>query len=521
METLYNGIQLPEQWPPANIDPSSREPIRVPYLERPPEVVPIDTGRQLFVDDFLIEHTELRRNIHRAEAYADNPVLTAVTEDELLHRGTCRFGHGGLVFDPRDKLFKMFYTAGWRGGLALATSTDGLHWERPQLGLHRDNLLLLPGDEQAGKESCVWLDLEAENPAERYKLMIHRGAGRHTMHVSPDASDLSEGIRTPTRVGDNCCFFYNPFRKVWVYSIKKEEDNGRCRYYAESKQFLQFQEQWENAVFWANADRLDEPDPRVGQPAQLYSLNAVAYESLLVGAFQIHRGPDNGICERGEFPKLTDLSLGFSRDGFHWHRPERRPFLAGTRQEGDWNRGYLASLAGVFMTGRDRLIFPFTGFSGIAPDGSRGMYHGASIGLAFLRRDGFASMDAGSSGGSLTTRPVRFNGKHLFVNVDCPLGELRAEVLREDGRVIAPYTAENCEPVSADSTIREIRWRGADDLSALAGQPVRLRFHLNGGALYAFWVSPDSSGASCGYVAAGGSAYAGPIDTTGRGGGRA
>jgi hypothetical protein len=50
-----------------------------------------------------------------------------------------------------------------------------------------------------------------------------------------------------------------------------------------------------------------------------------------------------------------------------------------------------------------------------------------------LRRDGFASMDAGEEGGVLTTRPVRFRGKHLFVNLDAPSGELRAEVLDADG----------------------------------------------------------------------------------------
>ena len=50
-ETLYNGIKLPEQWPP-RVDKLTREPMPVPYLENPPEVIVIDVGRQLFVDDF-------------------------------------------------------------------------------------------------------------------------------------------------------------------------------------------------------------------------------------------------------------------------------------------------------------------------------------------------------------------------------------------------------------------------------------------------------------------------------------
>jgi hypothetical protein len=45
---------------------------------------------------------------------------------------------------------------------------------------------------------------------------------------------------------------------------------------------------------------------------------------------------------------------------------------------------------------------------------------------------------------------------------------------------------------------------------------VRLRFHLSNAQLYSFWVSGDASGASQGYVAAGGPGFTGPKDTTGR-----
>ena len=48
---------------------------------------------------------------------------------------------------------------------------------------------------------------------------------------------------------------------------------------------------------------------------------------------------------------------------------------------------------------------------------------------------------------------------------------------------------------------------------SLAGQPVKLRFHLRQGSLYAFWVSTESSGASHGFVAAGGPGFTGPMDT--------
>ncbi len=126
-------------------------------------------------------------------------------------------------------------------------------------------------------------------------------------------------------------------------------------------------------------------------------------------------------------------------------------------------------------------------------------------------------MDADNSRGTLTTRLVRFTGKYLFVNADAGAGELRVEVLNSDGKVIQPLSRDNCLPVRKDDTLQAVKWQGAADLSGAADQPVRLRFHLNRGRLYAFWVSPDPSGASHGYVAAGGPGFGDPVDMVGAG----
>ena len=89
----------------------------------------------------------------------------------------------------------------------------------------------------------------------------------------------------------------------------------------------------------------------------------------------------------------------------------------------------------------------------------------------------------------LTTRPVTFKGQYQLVNVDCPQGELSAEVLDKDGQVVAPFTAANCRPIACDKTLAAVTWEGDADLSAVSGKPVRFRFHLKNGSLYAFWVS--------------------------------
>ena len=77
-ETLYNGIVLPAEWPPRDRRPD--DPVPVPWLDSPPGVIPIDVGRQLFVDDFLIEHTTLTRTFHPARKHEANPILVPRTD---------------------------------------------------------------------------------------------------------------------------------------------------------------------------------------------------------------------------------------------------------------------------------------------------------------------------------------------------------------------------------------------------------------------------------------------------------
>src|SRR5437867_12304208 len=81
VEVLHNGIRLPRVWPP-RLRSFAPSPVTPPYLLDPPAVISIDVGRQLFVDDFLIATTTLKRTFHHATYHAGNPLLTPATEWE-------------------------------------------------------------------------------------------------------------------------------------------------------------------------------------------------------------------------------------------------------------------------------------------------------------------------------------------------------------------------------------------------------------------------------------------------------
>ncbi len=521
-ERLYNGIVLPEEWPPQTIDAHDTAPMALPFLASRPAVVPIDIGRQLFVDDFLIETGTLRRVCHMPKKYAGNPVLKPESELELNpgKNAAAVPKSGGVWWDPAEKIFKMWYEAGWIHTICYATSRDGLAWERPALDVNPGTNQVLPPDLTPDSWTVV-PDWESADPQQRYKMFM-RGPGGHMPGVSMTSPD---GIHWTNRVvtgdtGDRSTMFYNPFRKKWVYSLRSGF-RGRSRNYWECGDFLAGAG-WkpDEPVVWAAVDRDDPQDPVLQRVPQLYNLDAVAYESIMLGFYEIHHGPENDVCERQGVPKTTELNFAYSRDGFHWARPDRRAHIPAERRD-VWDRGYVQSLGNLCCVRGDTLWFYYSAFQGDTSKTNRnwmknGMYDRGATGVAFLRRDGFASMEAGGTPGTLTTRPVTFAGTRLFVNADTSKGELRVEVLDEAGAVIAPFTAANCRAAGADSTLAAVTWEGARDLSALRGRPVRFRFTLRDGALYAFWVSRDDSGRSDGYVAGGGPGFTGMTDTVGR-----
>lgn len=519
-ETLYNGIELPVPWPPNHGGPTG-EPMPVPYLDNPTDVIPIDVGRQLFVDDFLIEDTSLERTFHAARMHPSNPVLDVPSYS------------GGLWYDSGEGIFKNWHNL--RHGVGYATSEDGIHWEKPLLDVVDGTNLVLehtdpwePGKYFSCDTTSVWIDYEEPDPDRRYKLFLtylwpnNINDFFFSLLYSADGIHWSEPVVTSWRhVGDHTNAHYNPFRKLWVANIRYHwGSDGRCRAYLENRDpekltWASSEAREGGIVPWLAADRLDphHPKPEFSKiRPQLYHFDAIAYESLMLGFFSVHQGPPNEECHRLRIPKRNEVVPGYSRDGFHFDRPNRTPLFEANEERGAWNWGNVQSVGGGCIVVGNELYLYYNGV-GRAENGGKS---GRTTGLAVLRRDGFASMGSLRDEGTLTTRLVQFSGKHLFVNADCDQGELRGEVLDKDGNVIAPFTKENCEPIRGDETLRRVNWEGASDLGRLAGQTVRFKFYLRLGELYAFWVSPDESGASRGYVGAGGPGYKGFVDTVGR-----
>ncbi len=519
-ETLYNGIVLPVQWPPTNAFHAGK-PMDVPYLSNPPPVIDITIGRQLFVDDFLIATSSLKRIYHQAVLHTNNPVFRPEAAWEKSGRGPMAMPFSdGVWWDPTNYHFKMWYMAGYSRATAHATSSNGLDWVRAEIGAAKSSIV----QTNERDSSTIWLDHTATNLAQRYKMFRTtraEGDWRLALQTSSNGISWTEPLRLSGPVGDRSTVFYNPFRGVWAFSLRDKAPPRKRRYWEVKNLFTD--NLWKKAdepTVWVGADRLDSPHAEIGETPQLYNLDATPYESLMVGLFTIWQGNQTKYPGR---PKRNQIQLGFSRDGFHWFRPDRRPFIPVSDEKGSWRWGNVQSVGGGFnIVGRNLHVY----FSGRAGSEKERDINGA-MGLATIRRDGFAEMRADDEG-ILITRPVKFEGAgYFFANYQTHAedGEIKVEVLHPDGSVVEIIKNDTkdkfllsrtaCFPVKGDQTLSSVNWQDIPNLGMLIGRPVRFKFYLKKASLYSFWVSQSRFGRTLGYNAAGGPHFTGPTDMVG------
>ena len=519
---LYNGIILPDQWPPRYKIPESAEAMPVPYLVTPPKVISIDVGRQLFVDDFLIEENTLNRTFHYPTFHENNPVLQSDKSWEKTVKGAPYASpfSDGVWYDEKEQKFKMWYLAG--GGdlfdeaqsfvTCYAESEDGINWVKPIFDI-------VPGTnvvEKSWRDSnTLWLDKLEEDANKRYKLFNVQffeadRRWRFVLKYSADGINWSEGVAQSGDIYDRSTAFYNPFRSIWALGTRIGSPSGRARAYVEHKDpetaitlahriFKGGMDK--HNVFWFGAwdNEVRNPDFPEVQPG-IYNHDAIAYESLMLGFFNVWQGPENNVCDSLGIQKRNELLLGYSRDGFHWDRPDMTRFMGVSgNTDGNWNDGNMQSVNGAPLIVGDSLYFYSSGRKT-----NKVMWDSySSTGMAKLRRDGFASLDATETEGFIVSRKITFNGNHLFVNADASKGQLLAELLDENGNVVKGYSKEDCIPVAENGTKINVLWKGNKQLKNFS-TPVKVKFYLTNSSLYSFSVAEYKTGESGGYTAGGG-----------------
>ena len=319
-ELLYNGIRLPALGR-RNSRHIPTEPVTPAYLTAPPAVIPIDVGRQLFVDDFLVAQTTLTRTHHRPTYHAKNPVLT-----------------GGMVFsdgvwyDPQDKTIQDVVSRQGRHRLRhvegrprlgeAATRREEGNESRADQPARLQHGLARPGRERPQE---ALQDVPLRQPAGE-EIVVSVGplfGGRHPL----DGAGADRRVRRPharcftirsARCGSTACGTAGASRAAAATGRPKTTWSTGAQWGANYAPPL-----------WCGSDK---PRSAARQITKSHRSFITSIASLTRASCWACSRSGAASFRSGQKP--NEVCVGYSRDGWSWTRPDRRGFLPDLRDQG-------------------------------------------------------------------------------------------------------------------------------------------------------------------------------------------
>ena len=463
----------------------------------------VGTKKQLFGDGLWLDQAKnVRLVVHR-------PVLTderCIVADKPWEAH--RVGAYNTLLEVDGEL-RMYYDAiGGDGSrwLCLATSKDGVHWEKPSLGAvafqgdKRTNIVF-PLKKAKFEPGAVFLDTRPGVPKdERFKLVCtyrKEGDKESGTYVAASADGvhfrfLSDKPVFRSSDTGNVCFYdprvgrYVAYVRIWNRwrKVGRVEFDDILNWGKEAREVLSYDAEdnrWLDPALFTAMDLYTNAVTKLPDADDVYLMFPSAYYHYTYEAAKRLGRPY--VRYKNDGP--LDIQFAFSRDGIHWVRPDRRPFIY-LGEAGNWDKGCAYMVTGVALRGRETwLYYGVVGYTHGDYDASQDHYTG-TITRAVLRRDGFVSVQAGIEPGEFITPPLEFEGKHLFVNVRTSAGgHLRVAVLDTSGAPYKNLGAGECVPINGNYISKEVVWPDGD-LSLYAGKPVRLRFVLRDADLFSF-----------------------------------
>jgi hypothetical protein len=185
-----------------------------------------------------------------------------------------------------------------------------------------------------------------------------------------------------------------------------------------------------------------------------------------------------------------DVQLAVSRDGVHWTRPERRPFIE-NGPPGALDDATIYMGAGLLRQG-DELWQYYHGARALHNQVMPNWYSkGGTYTRVTLPLDRYVALDASVAPATFTTEPLTFEGDRLEINADVRGGGyVKLELQDEAGQPLPGFALAQCTPLAGDSLRHVVKWEGGG-LKTLAGKPLRLRCEARDASLYAFQFAAD------------------------------
>ncbi|MBN2375087.1 MAG: hypothetical protein JXD22_01705 [Sedimentisphaerales bacterium] len=449
----------------------------------------VGSNKQLFIDEMFFEEFS-------GVTITMNPAFktgeTNLQREEPWESATLNWFN---VMED-DGIYKMWYECydipGWPTSddtsFCYATSTDGINWTRPNLGMFEyqgsteNNILFRqigpPEGHSRVHGTGVFKDPMASSER-RYKA-VGQGiwtASAHTITgmYSPDGLNWT---RYPAPIcnlfadSQYSGFWDNSLHKYVIYG-RAFGGTGRSLGRSESNNFASF----DPLTLIMQADENDPPNSDLYNSAALKYPYAPNIYFMFISLFQ------------HDINKI-DIRLAVSRDGVNWSRPDQdTPFIPnGT--EGSYDAGTIYMGQGIIKVGDE--LWQYYGGSPLGHDGWEledlilpG--NGRNYSRVITRLDGYVSADAGTQTGYFITPTMLYAGDELQLNVKVnPGGSVRVGLLDENDNPIAGRSIADCVPITGDDVAWTVNWNSGSDVSARDGMPTKMKVEITDASLYAF-----------------------------------
>ena len=425
--------------------------------------------------------------------------------------------YGTVLFDPEIERFRCWYNvynrfsnritgagvAGQGAACCYAESSDGLNWEKPELGrvLHdgspRTNMLRFSDRPTSGTSNLgeqVWnvIPYGTEATEDRFAATLMTDYGDPDVYRNGITMCFSEdGINWRMHYppvlaldGDCHCLSWDPTGRFYILTTRSHEHANLCARWGRhwKRHIAVFKSR--DLLHWTAATTVLEADDQDHEQAQLYLMYIIPYGHAYLGQLLMFYGHNLEL----------DTQLALSRDLLHWQRVgERKPFLA-RGDEGAWDSKHVAITNNLPVPEGELMRFWYAGKN--APHYQAG--YGA-LGTGTLRRDGFACCEAGDKEGVLTTIPFRPPRRGaatwLMLNVDATHGQVLAEITDLDGNPLDGVTKADCIPITGDHTRAVVNFKAEPKDYFHRGnflrfdRDIRFRLYLRKAKLYALKIA--------------------------------
>lgn len=462
-----------------------------PYLSHPEIVLfPFDDHSLPFQNG-----VELHLNSHSTPCGRTKIVLGLGNEGDPDSRQVVYYGS---VHRVGDELWMWYLGQGneaeWFERVCVAKSKDGIHWEKPKLGLvnyqgsTQNNLVDLNGGSHHVQACVVLYEPDDSDPQRRFKMAFEcdKYAKRFAVAYSADGLTWQESPNNPVGRWFEMAGATR-FNGCYYLTGQGGNHSGGLR---QLVTYISYDfEQWSEAscVGLRRGFSVYQPQPFGANAGEQVHLGAALWNrgNVLLGFY----GQWHGHVSNDRRLLTMDIGLAITNDALHYREPIPDFPIVAAAEDG-WTlppRGHTAVHFPALIQGQgfanvgDQTLFWYAPWPEQDSDGVR---------VATWPRDRLGYFRAFRGGRMSTIQEAHFvsapidlqgKGAQLLLNVD-GIGEhsgITVAVLDERLNQLADYSAAACLAPAQGAFEQQVVWQGHDYIEYNKG-PIRLRVNFTG-----------------------------------------